>query len=38
MPNSSHNNTLPFISCLAVNNPFSRTGTNYRDLLRVELS
>ena len=30
---SSHNTTLQFISCVAINNPFSRTGTNYRDLL-----
>ena len=30
---SSHNTTLQFISCVAINNPISRTGTNYRDLL-----
>ena len=24
---------IEFISCVAINNPFSRTGTNYRDLL-----
>ena len=30
---SSHNTALHFISCVAINNPFSRTGTNYRDLL-----
>ena len=30
---SSHNTTLQFISCVAINNHFSRTGTNYRDLL-----
>ena len=30
---SSHNTTLQFISCVAIKNPFSRTGTNYRDLL-----
>ena len=30
---SCHNTTLQFISCVAINNPFSRTGTNYRDLL-----
>ena len=29
----SHNTTLQFISCVAINNPFSRTGTNYKDLL-----
>ena len=27
------NTTLQFISCVAINNPFSRTDTNYRDLL-----
>ena len=30
---SSHNTALQFISCVAINNPFSRTDTNYRDLL-----
>ena len=31
---SSINTTLvQFIFCVAINNPFSRTGTNYRDLL-----
>ena len=30
---SSHNTTLQLIFCVAINNPFSRTGTNYRELL-----
>ena len=32
---SSHNTSLQCISCVAINNPFSRTGTtcNFRDLL-----
>ena len=30
---SSHDTTLQFNSGVAINNPFSRTGTKYRDLL-----
>ena len=33
---SSHNTTLEFISCVVINNPFSRNGTIYRNLLNFQ--